>query len=254
MTINKEGFDAFVGEYKTESVITIINFYRSCKLLRLMTDQRKVELSAKSFLIRYPSNTVIVRQGETPYNIYFVASGSVRLVRRVKSNLGKGAEDTAGKVYQVGKLGEGDSFCDFELFLKRDIMDTVITTMPTVVIYVPYFWVVERLSPADLFKVKAETKKRIENETIINTFKENNTWSQYKRDLIQHMIYEKESERIRRGKIAQYTTTKVDMNKRTRQMVETVEVPKTIATRNQKELSIKFPSISKSTAKLTKHY
>lgn len=84
MEVNKASFDRFVGEYKTESIKTIINFYKSCLLFATLPDQKKVELSAKSFMIRYPSNTVIVKQTDIPYNLYFIATGSVRLVRRIK--------------------------------------------------------------------------------------------------------------------------------------------------------------------------
>lgn len=83
MEVNKSSFDSFVGEYKTESVKTIISFYRHCYLFKTLSDQKKVELSAKSFMIRYPSNTVIVRQNDIPYNVYFIAAGGVRLVRRI---------------------------------------------------------------------------------------------------------------------------------------------------------------------------
>lgn len=254
MEINKTAFDAFVGEYKTESVITIINFYKNCKLLTLMPDQRKVELSAKSFLIKYPSNTVIIRQGEVPYNIYFVASGGVRQVRRLKSKLDIQTEDQDGKLYQIGRLGEGDSFGDYELFNKRNVMDTIITTMPTVVIYVPYFWLVERLSPTDLLKVKNMTKKKIEDKVAINAFKENNSWTKYKKDLLQHMIYEKESDFIKRGKISQYSTGKVDMHTKTKNIIDMVKAPRTITTRNMKTNLATLPSIYKSGVRLTKKY
>ena len=84
MEINKSSFDKFVGEYRTESVKAIITFYKTCPLFYSLPDQKKVELSAKSFMIKYPTNTVVVKQNDIPYNIYFIASGSVRLVRRIK--------------------------------------------------------------------------------------------------------------------------------------------------------------------------
>jgi CRP-like cAMP-binding protein len=93
MEINKEAFDGFVGKYKTESVKTIINFYKTCHLWSMIDDQKKVELAAKSFIIKYPSNTAIIKQNDIPYNIYFVVSGGVRLLRRIKVE-GRVQQDT----------------------------------------------------------------------------------------------------------------------------------------------------------------
>lgn len=84
LEISKEAFDKFVGEYKTEAVKATIQFYKKCKLFHSIPEQKKIDLSTKSFTIRYPSNTVILKQGDVPYNIYFVAQGSVRILRRIR--------------------------------------------------------------------------------------------------------------------------------------------------------------------------
>lgn len=103
LEINKAAFDSFIGEYRTESVKVTIEFYKRCKLFHLVPDSKRVELSTKSFMIKYPSNTVILKQGDIPYNIYFVAKGAVRLLRRlrVKDTL----PEENGELYQVGLLG-----------------------------------------------------------------------------------------------------------------------------------------------------
>ncbi len=103
MILEKETFDKFVGEYKTESVKSIIQFYKSCKFFSLVADHKKVELSAKSFLMKYPTNTLVIKQGETPFNIYFIASGRVRLLRRIKDS--KSSVLDRGKLYQVDIIG-----------------------------------------------------------------------------------------------------------------------------------------------------
>ena len=38
LEVNRESFDRFVGEYKTESVKTIINFYKTCSFFGLLSD------------------------------------------------------------------------------------------------------------------------------------------------------------------------------------------------------------------------
>lgn len=288
MEVNKSSFDNFVGEYKTESVKTIINFYRSCYLFKILSDQKKVELSAKSFMIKYPSNTVIVRQNDIPYNIYFIAAGGVRLVRRINLDDGlstdaltldskrhmpleshddllgtcslletmkRRRESTEGtKLFQVGLLKEGDSFADWELFHNKAVMDSVITTVPTLIIYVPYFWIVERLGPNDLARIKDTSKSKIKNEIILKSFQENAQWNDFKKSLVQNLVYEKECRLSRLGKSHKITTKKVDIDSKSKGMVKLVGPPATIGVRLAKKLTASsssslLPPIRRSTLK-----
>jgi len=44
-------------------------------------------LAGKSLMHRFPSNTVILRQGETPTEIFFVKSGRLKVLRRLNFKL-----------------------------------------------------------------------------------------------------------------------------------------------------------------------
>jgi CRP-like cAMP-binding protein len=42
----------------------------------------KKVLASKSFYLKYPANTVVVKQGDQVYNIYLLSKGSAVVVRR----------------------------------------------------------------------------------------------------------------------------------------------------------------------------
>lgn len=86
--LSKDHFLEFIGEYKTETVAKTIDLFNSCLLLKGISTRSKKVLASKSFFVKYPANTVILRQTEKPFNIYFVNKGSVNVVRKVnKSDL-----------------------------------------------------------------------------------------------------------------------------------------------------------------------
>ena len=192
LELSKAAFDRFVGEYKTESVKAIIDFYKVCPYFSMISDQKKVELAAKSFLIKYPSNTLVAKQNDIPYNLYFISKGSVRLLRRIRSAHDPASEER-GRLFQVDVLKEGASFADFELFSKRNLMNSVITNMPTTLVYIPYFSLIERLSFEDLLKLKQQTKPVKESAEILQLFEENDLWAKYKRHLVGAVFFEKGS-------------------------------------------------------------
>lgn len=76
----------FVGECKTESVSKVMEFYDKCLLFRGISSRSKKVLASKSFYVKYPANSVILKQDEMPYNVYFVFKGSITVVRRVNKS------------------------------------------------------------------------------------------------------------------------------------------------------------------------
>jgi len=52
-------------------------------LFKGISTRSKKVLASKSFYVKYPANSVILKQDEIPYNIYFVLKGSVTVLRRV---------------------------------------------------------------------------------------------------------------------------------------------------------------------------
>ena len=57
------------------------------------------------------------------------------------------------------------------------MVNTAMTAMPTTLVYIPYFALVERLSYHDLKKVKSASKLPISDVDLLSKFKENDQWN-----------------------------------------------------------------------------
>lgn len=111
--LSKKHFLEFIGEYKTETVSKTIDLFNDCLLLKGISTRSKKVLASKSFFVKYPANTVVLRQGEKPFNIYFVHKGSVNIIRRVKK------QDFNPKTYNKNLDLNTDSITYSQIVAKR---------------------------------------------------------------------------------------------------------------------------------------
>ena len=84
--LSKRNFLEFVGEYKTESIQKILKLFDESMILKGVSNRSKKVLASKSFYLKYPANTVVVKQGDQVYNIYLVSKGSSVVVRRCQKS------------------------------------------------------------------------------------------------------------------------------------------------------------------------
>ncbi len=120
--------------------------------------------------------------------------------------------------------------------------------MPTTLIYVPYFAIMERLSFDDLQKAKLGGVRIITDEEILKVFKENHQWSDFKKSFISSVLYEKNSHLAVSGitnREVNLHGRKIDIVKKTSKMLETVGQPKFIGNRYRSEQRLKLPPITK---------
>lgn len=62
--LSKKNFLEFVGEYKTESIQKILKLFEESMILKGVSTRSKKVLASKSFYLKYPANTVVVKQGD----------------------------------------------------------------------------------------------------------------------------------------------------------------------------------------------
>lgn len=109
--LEKQDFLMYMGRFNTKSVRMIFDFFETCKFFEGIPVEKLQLLAPKSFIMRFPPNTIIVKQGDTPFNIYFVAKGTVRAVRRLQldsrshENERKQIEPPEGSLVQLDVLG-----------------------------------------------------------------------------------------------------------------------------------------------------
>lgn len=158
------------------------------------------------------------------------------------------------KLFQVGILKEGDSFADHELFTGKVMMDSVVTMMPTAIIYVPYFWVVERLSPEDFLRLRDTSKAKVSDSVVVKSFRENHQWDDFKQSLVQHLRFEHENKSGLVLKSSKPSSIKVSIDSKLHSLTKIVQPPSKIGVRlvNIPRSVSKFPPIRKSDSKLNK--
>ena len=159
------------------------------------------------------------------------------------------------RLFQISVLKPGDSFCDYELFKCQLIVDSAITTMPTVIIYIPYFWIVERLSPDDLAMLKSAAKQKINSNKALESFLENDVWDDFKKNLVRHYQFERQCEVNASGRYIKQSFAKVSIDKKTNLMKSIIKAPSNISVRtgsNKSPSTTVLPPIARSTVKTNK--
>ena len=81
--LDKHTFMQFIGELTTKSISTIMKFYDKCPLFKSLPKSVRDDLASRSFCNKYPANTLLVKQGENPFNLFFVKRGLVRAMRKL---------------------------------------------------------------------------------------------------------------------------------------------------------------------------
>lgn len=127
--------------------------------------------------------------------------------------------------------------------------------MPTVIIYVPYFWLVERLGPHDLNRIRETSKAKISNALVLESYRENAVWNDFKKSLLQNIAFEKETRLLKLGKLPKVGTLKVAIDAKTHALARLARAPASIGVRTSKPSKQgtskpRLPPISKSMVRL----
>jgi CRP-like cAMP-binding protein len=81
LVLTRASYQRLVGKYKAETIQEFSTVYNESIFLRGISLYVKNQLAVKSFLVKYPADTVVLRQGELPMNLYFIKRGQVKIIR-----------------------------------------------------------------------------------------------------------------------------------------------------------------------------
>ena len=68
-------------DVKTSHLSYIIDFFKSFPGFQSLNQNEIAKLAGKTMLQRFPTNTVIVRQGDEPCEVYYVKSGRLKVTK-----------------------------------------------------------------------------------------------------------------------------------------------------------------------------
>lgn len=96
---------------------------------------------------------------------------------------------------------EGRSFCDFEIIKKSPMWSTYMSKLPVVIVYVPFFEIVERLTVEEMVLLKRNVRAVIGNEKLIEKYRENEVWHNLKLNLVDSVFQQKQAKWLQREKV-----------------------------------------------------
>jgi CRP-like cAMP-binding protein len=122
-----------------------------------MLDRKRLEeLASKSQYRKFPTNTLILRQEDSPTFLFFVKSGRIKILRKVDFKIPQNKEDAndpdflikqptkedyeqravESRLLELDELTNGDCFGEYAAILKEPIRFSVVTMIPTEVFVV----------------------------------------------------------------------------------------------------------------------
>lgn len=139
----------------------------------------------------FPSNTVIMKQGEEPDGIYYILSGSAAVVREVEFKSKEGP--STFRLIEIDELFTGTTFGIRSLCLNTTENVSVIAKCELTTLF---------LSRSDFFrKVDVQKQRRSlppdypDDVTIRKLFRKQMRWEQYKKQVVREVLKHKKAKR-----------------------------------------------------------
>ena len=219
MVIKRDIYKQFCGDLRKQHIKEIHNFFEENMLMRALSHETKSLLCNKSFTRRYAANTTILFQGEPPANLYFIMKGGVKLIRNIrKSKLKKMAlskqyrnefNTIEDKITQeIQTLYKGSQFADYEVLHQKDMQNSVITIIPTLLLSISIHDLRKVMNNDEFQMLENNTDKPQTNEEIMDIFLENCYWKRFKNNLVQNVLSDKKIKYTGKGKMFRVNTGK----------------------------------------------
>jgi cAMP-dependent protein kinase regulator len=155
IVLDKDSFRKHIRTVQTSHISQIMDFYKDFPAFQNLQPNQIALYAGKSLLHKFPSNTVVIRQGEVPNDIFFIRSGRVKVIRRMNFKVHPKTkqinpddpgdptpEDIEAGNYksmlvEIDELSNGDSFCDLALLNKEGMHYSIVCTIPCELITFP---------------------------------------------------------------------------------------------------------------------
>ncbi len=77
--LNKSTYDKVVKGVQVEHIDQVIQFFKNFPVFQELEKESLVHLATKSMYRKFSSNTVVMRQGDEPFSVYFIKSGRFKV-------------------------------------------------------------------------------------------------------------------------------------------------------------------------------
>ena len=213
--LSKNAYQLLKSDMNTLATTELYDVIKKCQLFQGISKTVKKKLATRSLITSYPSNSVIIKQNETPFQLYIIKNGSLKVLRKIfKEEIDN--DDEVNKAYhmefndikdelilEVASLNKGEYVCDFELVRQIPMLNTVISTMPTILVHISIYEIMEILSENDVMLLQANIRNFSGNTELLTQYLYDNKWNRLKAKLKGEVLYKKnfESSAIKGSKL-----------------------------------------------------
>ena len=181
--------------YKEGFYSEIRTIYDECLQFRGISKEVKQQLASRSYVAKYPANSVIIRQGEFPMNLYIIKKGSLKILRKIQKmhvNSWKTLRDKnmtefdlmpEELIMELEDLQEKGHVCDYELVNQVAMQNTILTSQPSDIIYVSVYEIMAALSTIDVKTLQANVKKFPSDCEVIEQYLTSLHWTRFRDSL-----------------------------------------------------------------------
>ncbi|EAR83882.2 cyclic nucleotide-binding domain protein (macronuclear) [Tetrahymena thermophila SB210] len=219
--LEKDVFQAFIKEKKTLHLQKLQSFLENMNLFTLLPENILLEITTKCQIKKYPSNTIIMRQGDDAAAIYFVRRGQVKAVKCIPFKydpltkqkvpydisdppadfqLSENYENSEDYYYkqdfiEIDEFNDGDVFGEYSVFYQEVQEYSAISSTPCEVIYITVFDL-NKIIPKENYEMYKESLKRYPSDADIRQiYWERKHWQEFRNKMIQNINIEKEHRR-----------------------------------------------------------
>lgn len=198
--IDRKSFTKYIMRKTDTSLSKMIEFYEDCPMFKKLPKKSLIKLASSSEIKTFPSNTLVLKQGDDAQKFIFIKRGQFKLMRKIgfmidpendtisTSDFSEPTEEDykheiATKVIlQLNTVGRNFCLCDYEIFFKQKMKYTAITSMPSEIIKISNFSLKTILNTmsGSLAAFKDQAKPYPPDKELRKQFIEKQKWELYK--------------------------------------------------------------------------
>ena len=94
MVINKAAFDKVVKQQYVDKIDERMEFFKHFPIFSTLDKASLLNLATVAVYLRFPSSSIVIKQGQTPYSIYFVKAGELKAIKEITFKKQDDVEET----------------------------------------------------------------------------------------------------------------------------------------------------------------
>lgn len=179
----------------------MVEFFNRCNLFHGLSKDAKARVAEKSCIVNYPARTLVLREKEIPLNVYIVKQGGLKILRKIHKDAVI-AQDKSNAIpepeldkiddeiiMEVSTLTEGSYVCDYEFVWQTPMKNSVMTFLPTELIYISMYDIIDVLTVNDISILQTNIREYPKDREIIQNYINLTRWDRFQKIIIDNVEF-----------------------------------------------------------------